>query len=333
MRFIIYGAGAIGGTIGARLFQHGHDVLLIARGAHLQAIQARGLRFATPAEEVSLPIPAVGHPAEIDFRQDDVVVLCMKSQHTMGALDDLYNAAGDEVPVICGQNGVANERMALRRFLNVYAMVIMLPASHLEPGLVIAESKKTTGILDAGCYPTGTDATIEAVTYALDASQFSAVADPVVMRQKYAKLLMNLNNGLQAACGEKDTRDIARIARIAREEARTCYQAAGIDAASDQEFIDRRGSHIQVAPVKGHERGGSSTWQSVTRGTGDIEVDYLNGEIALLGRLHGVPTPVNIAIQEAANRLVRERLAPGSIPAASLQARIADLIASNPPTR
>jgi 2-dehydropantoate 2-reductase len=322
MRFIIYGAGAIGGTVGARLFQHGHDVLLIARGDHLKAIKSHGLRFETPQEAVTLPIPAVGHPSEIDFRDGDVGILCMKSQHTLGALQDLRSAAGDAIPVVCCQNGVANERMALRRFLHVYAMVVMLPASHMEPGVVLAESKATTGILDASVYPHGSDPTIKAITGALNASQFSAVLDPRVMRQKYAKLLMNLNNGLQAACGDKDTRDIARMAR---DEARACYEAAGIDCATDREFTDRRGNHIQVAPIKGHQRSGSSTWQSLSRGTGDIEVDYLNGEIALLGRLHAVPTPANIAIQEAANRVVRERLAPGSIPAAALHARIAEL--------
>ena len=54
MRYIIYGAGAIGGAIGARLFQHSYDVILIARGAHLQAIQQRGLAVESPVETVTL---------------------------------------------------------------------------------------------------------------------------------------------------------------------------------------------------------------------------------------------------------------------------------------
>ena len=48
MRYIIYGAGAVGGTIGGKLFQSGHDVVLIARGDHLHAIRERGLRLRTP---------------------------------------------------------------------------------------------------------------------------------------------------------------------------------------------------------------------------------------------------------------------------------------------
>ena len=55
VRYIIYGAGAIGGSIGARLFQNGHDVILICRGAHLEKVQRDGLTFQTPDETTTLP--------------------------------------------------------------------------------------------------------------------------------------------------------------------------------------------------------------------------------------------------------------------------------------
>jgi 2-dehydropantoate 2-reductase len=65
--------------------------------------------------------------------------------------------------------------------------------------------------------------------------------------------------------------------------------------------------------VGGRERGGGSSWQSLARSSGAIEADYLNGEIVLLGRLHGVPTPVNALLQRMANRFATERRAPGSM--------------------
>src|SRR5947209_4300329 len=111
MRYIIYGAGAIGGVIGARLFRAGHDVVLIARGGHLAAVRERGLTLETPAETVTLPIDAVGHPSEITFADGDIVVLTMKTQDTAPALDELRAAVGENVPVICAQNGVENERL------------------------------------------------------------------------------------------------------------------------------------------------------------------------------------------------------------------------------
>ena len=56
-RYIIIGAGAVGGTIGARLFESGHDVVLVARGAHLEAVRANGLRLRTPESETVCPFP------------------------------------------------------------------------------------------------------------------------------------------------------------------------------------------------------------------------------------------------------------------------------------
>ena len=58
------------------------------------------------------------------------------------------------------------------------------------------------------------------------------------------------------------------------------------------------------------------------RGTGDIETDFMNGEIVLLGRLHGVPVPANTVVQEIGNRLVREDLSPGDITIDELEARV-----------
>ena len=81
----------------------------------------------------------------------------MKTQHTAGALDDLVASAPASNAVVCAQNGVENERLALRRFAAVYAMCVMLPAVHLQPGAVDAFSVPTVGILDVGRYPDGTD--------------------------------------------------------------------------------------------------------------------------------------------------------------------------------
>jgi 2-dehydropantoate 2-reductase len=78
MRYLIIGAGAIGGTIGALLVESGHNVVLVARGAHLAAIRETGLRFATPRGVSTLTIPAVGGPGELDLQMDDVLVLCVK---------------------------------------------------------------------------------------------------------------------------------------------------------------------------------------------------------------------------------------------------------------
>lgn len=317
MRFVIYGAGGIGGTIGARLHQAGFEVVLIARGAHYEAVARDGLRFVSPTQDVFLRIPCFAHPKDAAIGPDDAVILCMKGQHTEDALRDLYAATAGETRVVCCQNGVENERLALRRFPHTYGMVVMLPAEHLEPGVVVNFAEGTAGGLDAGCYPSGVDDFIERITAALRRAGFSSAPDRAIMGQKHAKLLGNLNNAVQAASGTGSRAVAAKL----REEALACYRAAGIRCATVEETRARR-ADIRGHEVPGHKRHGGSSLQSMLRDTGDIETDFMNGEIVLLGRLHGIPVPANTAVQEIGNRLVRENLAPGSMTIEELERRV-----------
>ena len=303
MRYVVLGAGGIGGTIGGRLFEHGHDVALVARGPHLDALQSRGLELRSPQGTAVLPIPAVGDAAELDLGPSDVVLLATKTQDTVGALRQLADAP--DVTVVCAQNGVQNERMALRRFRDVHAMCVALPASHLEPGVVECYAAPRSGILDVGRYPTGTDAIDDRMAADLGASGFVTSADPAVMARKYGKLLMNLANVLEAAAAPSAWGDLYERARA---EALSCFDAAGIDVDTDD---DPRREQMRLTPIDGRRRSGGSTWQSLARGSGSTEADYLNGEIVLLGRLHGVPTPVNEGLQRLARHLVTTHAAPG----------------------
>lgn len=320
MRFIIYGAGAVGGVIGGRLAQHGHDVVLIARGAHARAIQEQGLTLLAPGERNILSIPVVTSPGEINFRADDVVLMAMKTQDSEAAQVALCEAAGPGIPVVCVQNGVENERRAVRRFANVYAVPVRLPATHLAPGVVAADSANMSGVLDVGRYTHGLDALAEQISAALAASRFSSVPEPRPMRHKYQKLLMNLGNAIDAACGPNN--GARELAARARAEALACYAAAGIDCASDAEDRERRADYLQVRPIEGQQRAGGSTFQSLARGKRDVEVDYLNGEIVLLGRLHGVPTPVNAALQRIGNQMAARGIPPGTFSVSQLEAYV-----------
>jgi 2-dehydropantoate 2-reductase len=317
MRFIVYGAGAVGGAIGGRMFQHGHDVTLIARGSHYDALRTGGLRLVDAEHDVTLPIPTVPGPGNIDWRADDVVILGMKTQDTEAALRELAAVAPPTIAVACAQNGVENERLALRHVADVYAICVMLPASHLEPGVVEASSIPTTGLLDLGRYPGGLDDRAKSIAAALASSTFESIPRPDVMRWKYCKLLMNLANAAQALCGNGDP-DVGELARRARSEAAAVLRAANIDAASRDEDRERRGDRLKPTPIAGAHRSGGSSWQSLQRGTGTIETDYLNGEIVALGRRHGVATPTNELLQRRANDAARRKLPPGSVTAKDL---------------
>src|SRR5690606_28267521 len=93
--------------------------------------------------------------------------------------------------------------------------------------------------------------------------------------------------------------------------AEAVFTAAGIDAVSQEEFDSRE--LVVRGDVPGAGPSASSTWQSVVRGASSIETDYINGEVALLGQLHGVPTPANRLMVDLADRVIRERLTPGTI--------------------
>jgi 2-dehydropantoate 2-reductase len=319
LRFVVFGAGAIGGVVGARLHQAGHDVALIARGAHYEAIVRDGLTLETPEERVVLALPAFDGPAAMAWGEDDIVLLAVKTQDTAGALGALASVARADVPVVCLQNGVENERLALRIFATVYGALVMLPAEHLEPGVVQAYSTALTGAIDVGRYPRGVDATCEVVTAALAGARLSSLARPEIMRWKYAKLLLNLGNVIEALCGPDAADD--ELDALVREEGRACMRAAGIDFASEEEDAERRRGMLTLGEIAGRERGGGSTWQSFARGAGSVETDYLNGEIVLLGRLHGVPTPVNSVLCELAREALRDGLRPGHLAPADVLAR------------
>ncbi|HXW34366.1 MAG TPA: 2-dehydropantoate 2-reductase, partial [Acidimicrobiales bacterium] len=157
MRFVVFGAGAVGGVIGGRLAENGHDVVLVARGENYEAIARQGLVVESQKGEVTIDAAVVDDPASIDWGPDDAVILSMKSQDTAEALNALSNVAPPATPIFCAQNGVDNERMALRRFRAVYGVCVMCPTAHLVPGRVQAFSYPLTGMLDLGRYPTGVD--------------------------------------------------------------------------------------------------------------------------------------------------------------------------------
>jgi 2-dehydropantoate 2-reductase len=317
VRFVVFGAGAIGGVLGARLHAAGHDVALIARGSHLDAIRERGLHVLDPSGDHTLRIPAVADPGELALTGETVVLLAVKSQDTLGALEALD---GSDAAVVCVQNGVANEREALRRFDRVYGVCVMCPGGHLEPGVVIAPSAPITGLLDIGRYPAGTDELAEQVAAAFRSATYESLVRPDVMRWKYRKLLVNLSNAVEALCGRAAID--GELATIARAEGEACLQAAGISYVSAEEDEARRANKLTERAARGVGRVGSSTVQDLARGTGAVETDYFNGEIALLGRLHGVPTPANVLLQGLMGTLVRGDREAGSFTEVELLARL-----------
>jgi 2-dehydropantoate 2-reductase len=311
---VVVGAGAIGGSVGVRLHEAGRPVVLVARGPHLAAIRERGLRLDEPSRSRVARLPVVSAVSEVGWRSGDVALLCTKTQDSRDVLDQL-----PDTPVVCMQTGVANERWAAERFKQVLGVCVQMPAEHLEPGRVAAFADPVPGVLNIGRFPRGTDQLTEQVAADLTAAGFRSQPDPAIMRWKYWKLLANLGNAAEAACGADDP-DLPTLYAAARAEGERCLSAAGVDYASDAEQGDNRRDVMATQLPDGHVRRGGSTWQSLHRGAGSVEADFINGEIVALGRRHGLPTPVNALLVGTVDSMARTGKQPGGRSAVDLLA-------------
>ncbi|MCB9545472.1 MAG: 2-dehydropantoate 2-reductase [Myxococcales bacterium] len=284
-RWVVLGAGGVGGGVGARLQLAGERVVFVARGAHLHALQTTGLHLRQPDGDARLAVEAVPHA---DVTPADRVLLAVKSQDTAAALATLPPGS----TVICAQNGVDNEALAARAGHRVFGMMVWLPATYLQPGEIRLHSR-APAVLDVGAFPWGT-AGAEAIAAALRAAGFDSAVHPDIMAWKRAKLLSNLAGALVAAGAPLEDAD-ALVA-----EGRRCLAAAGLTA-PDAALLARCAA-VDCASVGGEPRPGGSLWQGIARGT-STEVGALNGWISRLGAAHGVPTPRNDAVVAAVRAL------------------------------
>ncbi len=328
MRCVVLGAGAIGGVVAGHLARAKRDVLLLARGPHLDVIRAAGLRVETPGGAFVATPPVAASDEPIEWRADDLVILAVKTQHAAAALATL--APPPHVPIACFTNGVEAERIALRHTNHVLGVCVMMPATFLTPGVVQAWGTPVPGLLDIGRYPDGSGGHADELVGELLVAGFESEVRPAIMRWKRAKLLTNLANGAEALCGPPARN--GELAAAARAEGRACFQAANLAWIYEPEERARRGDFAS-RPIAGAARGGGSTWQSLTRGHVALETDYLNGEIAMLGRLHGVPTPINTGLQRVVAAAARARVAPASWTEAMLAERVAAAAAEAPLAR
>ena len=318
MRIIVHGVGAIGGVTAAALALSGQEVVGVARGWMLEAIREKGLLLDSERGRELARFECVGHPEEIDFRPDDAVLLCVKGQDTVAALCDLRAAGLTDQPVFCCQNGVTNEGVALRYFPNVHAVTVMMPASYLEPGEVKIHCQPSFGVFDIGRYPEGHDADDEAMADALERANIATLVRDDPMAPKYGKLILNLGNitGALLPAGA----DCSEFDGPLRDEGKAVLEAAGI-AWEDVGKTERREKFMQKRG-EGQGRAGNSTTQSLARGTGSVETDWLNGEIVRLARLHGVAAPLNARVQALSVEMMAGGGQPGSLSADALRANL-----------
>jgi len=291
------GAGGTGGYFGGLLARAGEDVTFIARGAHLDALRARGLTVKSRVSgDFTVSARATGDPGEVG--PVDLILFCVKSYDTEAAAERIRPLIGPETVVLPVQNGIDGaERIA--RVIGGEPVLggVALVSSILEaPGLVVQSAGP--GRIIVGELAGGTSARVERVVGTLAHAGIPAQAHPdvrVALWQKFLFIcafsgltaLTRLPIGPILACPET-----ARLYRDAMFEVEAVGRAEGVRLPRD--CVDQ--VHAMTEKLEPWSRG--SLYYDLAAGR-RLELETLHGAVVSRGREGGVATPVSFAIYAA----------------------------------
>jgi 2-dehydropantoate 2-reductase len=331
MRFIMCGAGAIGGVIGGQLAKAGFEVVFIDKiREHVDAINRCGLQLKGVHGDHTLKVPAVLRASEVDFRDHDVIFLAVKSQHSDAATAELRQATSLELPIFCAQNGVRNEEVAARYFRHVHGVMVLVGAKRLKPGEVVHTGNGPIGI---GTFPAGLSQVARDVAAALEQTDLPVYTTERIVAAKWNKLLQNLNNATMGLTGfasqeaRADPETRLWMADVCEEGARV-LQTAGIayEGPPGMGPIEERIRELRNletrpdVPEDEERKGRASLWQDLYHRRGEVEADYFNGEIVRLGQQYNVPTPYNSLLLKLIKEMATARELPGKYTIQQLRA-------------
>jgi 2-dehydropantoate 2-reductase len=298
MRLAVFGAGAIGGFIAGALARSGVDVCVVARGAHLEAIRARGLRISSQLGNFTVDVPASDDLRE--FGDLQYVLVAFKSQQWGGVLPQFERAIREGSVFVTLQNGLPfwySREEALQsvdpggRILRIfpYEQIIggvVHASGHIaEPGHV----RQSGGML----YPLGeldgsTTPRITALAQAFTHAGLNASVEPVIRRNIWKKLVNNLalnpvsaltRATVQRMLGDPPVRALMRAIIV---EGLSIARASGVDPQAD---ADERLKWIErVADVK------TSMLQDLEAGR-PLELEPIAGAALELARRYDLAVP------------------------------------------
>ncbi|MDE2652476.1 MAG: 2-dehydropantoate 2-reductase [Gemmatimonadota bacterium] len=296
MRIAIYGAGGVGGYFGGVLARAGHDITLIARGAHLDAIRSHGLLLRTPGGDFRAHPPATADPAGTG--PVDAVIVAVKSLHipaVRAGIGPLLGPATLVVPLLNGVNAheallpaVGRERMGkgLTRIISEVAAPGEIRHVGVDPYVALAE-------WDGSASPRA-----EALVAAFVQAGVDAEIPPDIDAALWHKFLFVCSlGGVCAVCrmplGPVRANPASRdLLRRAMEEIAAIAAARGITLPPDA--VDRALEIFDSFPPEGT----SSLQRDIAAGI-PSELDAWNGAAVRIGAESGVPTPVHSFIHAA----------------------------------
>jgi 2-dehydropantoate 2-reductase len=297
MRIAIMGSGGVGGYFGGRLAAAGQDVAFIARGDHLAALRQRCLAIRSALGDASLsPVRASDDPAAIG--PVDLVIFTVKLYDTDEAAEAVRPLIGPDTGVVTFQNGITGPEVLAGKLgaKHVVGGVARISAVIAEPGVIrhtgtIAEL--LFGELDGGSSPR-----VEALAAALEEAGVRHTVSDDIRRDIWEKMVFlstfaGLTSLLRLPIGpirsDPETRGLLRDGLA---EAHAVARAAGVGLPED--LVDRTLAQIDRLPYEGK----SSMLHDLERG-GRLEVAWLSGTIARMGKDLGVATPTHALIATA----------------------------------
>jgi 2-dehydropantoate 2-reductase len=308
MQVVVYGAGAVGSVVGARLHETGASVQLIGRKAQVDAILTNGLVVRDRAGSRVVRLPATTELAGAA----DMILLTVKSQDVQAACRDIARFQS-AATVVTMQNGVRSDREAAEILGpdRIVGCVLNISATYLEPGVV---EQNTGARFQVGAPYPESSGRVDAVAQLLGGVVRTEVV-PDIARARWTKLMANLNNAIMTITGlpigtALRHKGLSRLSVATIREGVRTAQLGGHRL--DQSRRARTFRLMAILPEGLSElvfagrlaRGfppdsvfGPSTLQSLRRGSSS-ELDYLNGEIVAVGRRIGRPTPYNAGLLE-----------------------------------
>jgi 2-dehydropantoate 2-reductase len=297
MKIAAMAAGAVGGYFGARLAADGHDVFFIARGAHREAIEKTGLKVESIHGDLHLPkVNVTDDPAKVG--PVDVVLFAVKLWDTEKAAELTKPMVGPASRVITVQNGIdAVERMAPILGADKVAGGVAYISTVIEaPGVIKHTSRFAT--LHFGRPDKKPDAVLDAFVAAGKKAKCDFEVSKDIQAERWEKFIF-----LTAMAGATASRRSAigpivdkpeglAFFRALMEEARTVGKAEGVEIGAD--YIEAQMKFL-AGMVNPNMK--ASMAHDLERGN-RLELDWLNGKVAALGRKHGIPTPASDEVVE-----------------------------------
>ncbi|WP_281018036.1 MULTISPECIES: 2-dehydropantoate 2-reductase [unclassified Minwuia] len=306
MKICIYGAGAIGGYVGAMLSRAGADVSLIARGPHLAAIRENGLRLKSAEDDFTVHPRATDDPSELG--PQDYVLLTLKAHGVRAVADAMQPLLGPDTAVVTAQNGMpwwyfhglegkyAGQRLVSADPGNelwdkigperVIGSVVWQAAEVPEPGVVQLGYGERLSLGE----PDGSKSDrIQALSSALVNAGVKAPIRPNIRNEIWVKLWGNLSFNPVSALTGATLVDMAQDAGVGSVIHTMMTEAKAVGEALDVRFPMTVEKRITSAEKVGAHK--TSMLQDLEGGR-TMEIEPIIGTVSELGRITGIPTPI-----------------------------------------